>query len=135
MRLIHTDANIRQVLKRTRVREADGVCTGSLQNTSAEVLQHVKAAQCQVTRHHAASDRNGPVMSQPMNHGPQLCPSITAESKQAGCRCHWLLMCLHINTCFNCISASLSCDPLLLLLCFSTLWFLILDLGWLAVMK
>lgn len=66
----------------TRVKETDGACTRGLQNTSAKVLQLVKAAQCQVTTHHGASDRNGPVMSQAMNHGPQLCPSITAESKQ-----------------------------------------------------
>lgn len=45
----------------------------------------------------------------------------------AACRCHCLLMCLHINTCLNRIHASLSCDPLSLLLCIGSLWFLILN--------
>lgn len=53
------------------------VCAPGLQNTPAKVRQLVKAAPCQVTRHHAASDRNGPVTSEAMNRGPQPRPSIS----------------------------------------------------------
>ena len=118
---------MRRVLGKTWVRETDGVCTRGPQSTSAKVLPLVTAAQCQVTRHHVP-----PRQKWPSNVSADE-PRATALSlhhswvQTAACRCHCLLMWLHINTCLNRIDASPPRDPLASPLCLGSLCFLILD--------